>query len=191
MMKIIALVLQLVFVAGGVALGLSFKSSQSAESEDKQEESEGGEKTSKEKQKEKDKKKKPKKDKSKGKKGKKSKDGKDDSKGGDSTYGFLKFSRQFIVPIVVSDRVDTLLIIDINLEVKPSATESAYSQEPKLRDALLTALLRLSNQGAFDDKMLEEENLDVVREQLLHAAKSVIGDDVLEVLILSMARQEL
>ena len=187
MMKIISLVLQLVFVAGGVALGLAMKSPKPAET---QESTEEDKKDSAKPNKNKDEKKSSSKKKKKAdndKKDKKSKDG----KGSDTTYGFLKFSRQFIVPIVTAGNVDTLLIIDINLEVKPAATESAYSQEPKLRDALLTALLRLSNEGAFDEKMLEDENIEDVREQLLYSAREIIGDDVLEVLILSMARQEL
>lgn len=188
MIKIISLVFQLAFVAGGVALGLQMKSSAPTgehEEGDKSEKDHGKDGDHKKPDKKKDKKK------EKDSHGKKSKGGHGDEKGDDSGYGYLKFSRQFIVPIVAANNVDTLLIIDINLEITPSATEDAYSQEPKLRDALLTTLLKLSNEGFFNDDILKEGNIEEIRAALLEAAQAIIGDDALEVLILNIARQDL
>lgn len=108
----------------------------------------------------------------------------------ESPYGYLKFSRQFVVPVVGAAGVKSLVVMDINIEVPPDATEGAYTREPKLRDSLLGALLSLSSRGAFSETILEDGNLDVVRGELLQAARRVIGDDALNVLILSMARQD-
>lgn len=186
-MKIVSIVLQLIGVVAGVFLGLSMKSSggqdgaggSSAHAEEKHDDGHG--------------KKEKKKGKKKDKKGGKSHGKKDGHGSGeeDAAYGFLKFSRQFIVPVVQADHVQSLVILDINLEVDPSATERAYSQEPKVRDALLRALFTLSNEGAFSGGFVDEENMEKVRTSLLTAAHGIIGDDVTEVLILNVARQDL
>lgn len=107
-----------------------------------------------------------------------------------AAYGYLKFSRQFVVPVVDATGVGALVVMDINIEVPPDVTESVYLQEPKLRDAMLNTLLSLSNKGAFNGRLLEPANIDTVRARLLEAAQSVIGEDAQGVLILSIARQD-
>ncbi|MHA7872882.1 MAG: flagellar basal body-associated FliL family protein, partial [Hyphococcus sp.] len=127
------------------------------------------------------------------KKDKKKKDGHGSDghgKSSDADFGFMKFSRQFIVPVITSDNVNALVVIDINLELTPEATEAAYSREPKIRDALLSTLLSLSNEGAFHDNLLEGENVMHIRARLLESAQSILGEEVLDVLILSIARQD-
>ncbi len=182
MIKIIAIVIQVIAVAGGAYVGVSLSTGSqkptlaSADS--------GGDKQAKKDnakpEKEKEKKKKSKKD---GKYGGKDKDS------GEST-GFMKFSRQFVVPVVSRNNVSALVILDINLELDPSATENAYSREPKVRDALLKTLLQLSNEDAFGGSLLEQENLAQIRARLLTSAKTVLGEDVVDVLILNVARQD-
>lgn len=175
-MKIITLILQLLGVAGGVFIGLSMKSAAPADrAADAHAVEDAHEKKG-------------------DKKHKKDKKGKKDSHGTggeESAYGFLKFSRQFIVPVVEGNSVQSLVVFEINLEIDPASTETAYSQEPKLRDALLSALFSLSNEGAFDGHLLDEENLQHIRSSLLAAARAVIGQDVMEVLILNIARQDM
>lgn len=108
----------------------------------------------------------------------------------DSPYGYLKFSRQFVVPVVGSAGVNSLVVMDINIEVPPDATEGAYTLEPKLRDSILGALLDLSNKGAFGEAFLDPGNLDNVRSELLTAARAIIGEEARSVMILSIARQD-
>lgn len=188
MMKIVSILLQVLFVSAGALGGLWLKSGSAggeasgAEHENADAHAEptahaaaddhGDDK--------KDKKKKKKKDDHGG--------GHDEESGGDA--GYMKFSRQFIVPVIRRDNSNALLVIDLNLEMSPDATERAYSREPKIRDALLSALLALSNEGAFENNLLADENVTQIRARLLEAAKEVQGEDVLDVLILSMARQD-
>lgn len=108
----------------------------------------------------------------------------------DSPYGYLKFSRQFVVPVVGSAGVKSLVVMDINIEVPPEATEGAYTLEPKLRDSILGALLDLSNKGAFGEEFLDQANLENVRGELLKAARTIIGEEAQSVMILSIARQD-
>ncbi len=193
MIKIIAIVLQVVFVVGGVVLGMQLKSASGGSAQEAGADASGKDKDGHKKD---DKSKKDKKDKKK--KDKKSKD-KKDAKGKSGAYGdadssnsgFLKFGRQFIVPVVSNSGVNSLVILDINLELPSGAAETAYSREPKLRDALLSAMLVLSNEGAFNEGMLEQENVDHIRARLLTAAQSILDEDVKEVLIVSMAKQNI
>lgn len=170
MIKIISLLLQAAGVSAGVFVALMLKNGQADSHAAPAADAEQGEA---------------------GEKGE-AKDG-DKKKGGDygdsGEYGFVKFGRQFIVPVVKPDGVNALVALDINLEVPSSVTETVYAREPKVRDALLSTLLRLSSEGAFNARFTNAENMDQIRAELLEAARAVLGDDVHEVLILSIARQ--
>ncbi|NOX93995.1 MAG: flagellar basal body-associated FliL family protein [Alphaproteobacteria bacterium] len=201
MIKIIAIVLQVVAVAGGVALGLSLRSpnadasaveDSSHETEAASEESHGADKKAeKSKSEKKEKKKKKKKKKKSGSGHEKPKSGHDGGGSASDGSSYMKFSRQFIVPVIRHNGVGSLVALDINLELSASADENVYLQEPKLRDAMLSALLRLSNEGAFNAKLLQPENMEEIRDSLFTSAQSILGEDVTGVLILNMARQDL
>ena len=179
MIKIISLLLQAAGVSAGVFVALMLKNGQADSHAAPAADAEQGEAGEKGDAKDGD----NKKNKKKG----------DKKKGGDygdsGEYGFIKFGRQFIVPVVKPDGVNALVVLDINLEVPTDVTETVYAREPKVRDALLSTLLRLSSEGAFNARFTNAENMDQIRGELLEAARAVLGDDVHEVLILSIARQ--
>lgn len=108
-----------------------------------------------------------------------------------SDYGYVKFSRQFVVPVIEADSVRSFVVLDLSLEVTSTMTESAYSREPKLRDALLNALMLLSSQGAFNNDFMSQSIISKVRASLLASAKTVLGEDAHDILILNIARQDL
>lgn len=187
--KLIPIILQAAFVFGGVAGGIYLKSSgllggakaeaHAVEGEDHASEED------------KDAHGEPKK-----KESKKAKDGHGEAKGGHGEKtqpgddkGVIKFSRQFVVPVLHDDGQSALVVFDIGIEVPPGASEGLYEFEPRLRDALLSALLKLSNEGIFDNEFFNEGNLSVLRSSLRDAAKSIIGDDAEQILILNIARQ--
>ena len=180
MIKIVSLLLQVVGVGAGVYLGLWLKAGSQDASGAVSEEPAQTDGAENEQHKAAD---------------KKASNKKKDSYSGDSgdngNLAFMKFSRQFIVPVVQSNGVNALVMLDINLEVAASATDAAYAQEPKVRDALLSTLLQLSTEGAFNARFTDQGNIDAVRARLLEAAKTVLHDDVHEVLILSIARQNI
>ena len=187
MKNIISAVLMIVFVIGGATAADFMKGGSETVTADAKDTKKGADKGKKGKA---DKKGKDKKDKDK--KSKKDKKGEDDygsqSKSGSSTY--MKFGRQFVVPVIDSGKVQALVMLDINLELASSASEEVYTMEPKIRDALMRALLGLSNDGIFDDQLTDPENYDIMRKKLLRAAKEVIKDSVKDVLILEIARQD-
>lgn len=183
MIKIISLLLQVAGVCGGVYLGLMLKGGAPDESAPLSENAtpaEASANQAKTADKKADSKKKDKK-----------KDGKNGKNGENGSLAFVKFSRQFIVPVVQSNGVNALVMLDINLEVTPSSTEVAYAQEPKVRDALLSTLLQLSTEGAFNARFTDQGNMDAIRARLLEAAQTVLHEDVHQVLILSIARQNI
>lgn len=181
MIKIVSFILQLLGVVGGVFLGLSLKSGPPADAhgvEGMMAEA-GDAKAGKKDEKAKD-----------DKKDKKDEDGDhSDDDDGANDHVFIRFSRQFIVPVVQADGANALVVLDINLEVSPAASDTAYAQEPKVRDALLSTLLELSTEGAFNAGFTNQANLEAIRSRLLTSARTVLNEDVHEVLILSIARQ--
>lgn len=178
MIKIASFILQLLGVVGGVFLGLSLKSGPPADAhevEDVMAEA-GDAKAGKEDDKAKD-----------DKKDEKDEGGEYDDGAGD--HVFVKFGRQFIVPVVQTNGANALVVLDINLEVSSSAADAAYAQEPKVRDALLSTLLELSTEGAFNAGFTNQANLEAIRGRLLASSRTVLNEDVHQVLILSIARQ--
>ena len=119
--------------------------------------------------------------------GKKDSHGKDMESGGTS---YLKFKRQFVVPVTKNGRIDSLVIMNFNLILNSHAPENSFNMEPKLRDAFTRELLDLSNAGYFGDNITSPDTYDKVRSALLLAARRIIEDGVEDVLILDIAKQD-
>lgn len=108
----------------------------------------------------------------------------------DSNIEYVKFSRQFIVPILEGTKVRSLIVADIQLEVSPGSSEQAFSREPKIRDSFLKVLYRHSHTGMLKKSMVSDRVLKELRDDLLTAAQSILGDSVLDVLITDLLRQD-
>lgn len=103
---------------------------------------------------------------------------------------YLKFKRQFVVPVTKNGRIDSLVIMNFNLILNSYAPEDSFSKEPKLRDAFTRELLELSNAGYFGDNITSPETYDKIRSALLLAARRVIENGVDDILILDIAKQD-
>ena len=104
-----------------------------------------------------------------------------------STY--MKFGRQFVVPVVHKGRPKSMVILDINIEVDGSYDESIYALEPRLRDAFLSKLLELSSQNMLPQMLEDADKLDYTKEELLETSREIMGDAALNVLILDLGIQ--
>ena len=120
-----------------------------------------------------------------------------DAQAEDDGYGegtdnsqFITLDRQFIVPIVADDRVAAMMVMSINLEVAPGSVETAFRNEPKLRDMMLRALFEHAYTGGFSGDFTAEHLVRELRGNLLAAGREVIGNDLRNVLIADMIRQE-
>lgn len=104
---------------------------------------------------------------------------------------YVAMKNQFVVPVIRDVTVQSLVVVSISLELKSDETEAIFSQEPKLRDVFLRALFDHAHIGGFDGAFTESGRLSILRVALLEAAQSVIGDDVSDILITDIVRQEM
>ncbi len=107
-----------------------------------------------------------------------------------SDYEYLKLTKQFVVPVVDTDRIAALVTMSLSLEVTPGKTEDFYALEPKLRDGFLQVMFDHANSGGFDGAFTDSDNMNVLRKALLETARKDLGDDVSQVLIMSVSRQD-
>ena len=134
-------------------------------------------------------------DKRKDDKGGDKKDAKKDDKyaksGGSGSTEYYKFSREFVVPVMRNDQVKSLVILHINLEASSSTVEDLFSQEPKLRDNIMTTLIGLSNDGRTLEEPTQIDNYEMIRSMVLMNLKDSVSDGIKNVLIVDMAKQDL
>lgn len=102
---------------------------------------------------------------------------------------FMKFSRQFVVPVVERGKPKSMVILDINIEIDNTLDESVYTLEPPLRDALLSRLLALSSQGMLPQLLEDSEKLEATKAALLETSREIIGEAALSILILDIGIQ--
>jgi hypothetical protein len=105
------------------------------------------------------------------------------------TGTYFKFSRQFVAPVVREGDPEALIVLDVVLELSPESAESHYSIEPKLRDAVLRALLAQSGKGEIKGMLSDPSLLEATRDAILANVRDIIGDDARSVLLLDVAYQ--
>ena len=105
-------------------------------------------------------------------------------------FEYLKMSNQFVVPIVHDDRVASLIVMSLSLEVLPGTQQEVFASEPKLRDSFLQVMFDFANFGKFDGEFTDVSRLTDLREKLTKAAVRDVGDMIKDVLITEIARQD-
>ena len=103
---------------------------------------------------------------------------------------YVKLNNQFIVPVMAEGKVVSMVILSLSLEVATGSTEVTYQREPKLRDVFLQVLFDHANSGGFQGSFTDSANLILLRKALIEAAHSVLGDEVKDVLISDITRQD-
>jgi hypothetical protein len=103
---------------------------------------------------------------------------------------FIKLNNQFVVPVVLDDRIDSLVVVALSLEVTSGHRETVYALEPKLRDGFLRVLFDHANMGGFHGAFTDPDKLDPLRTALLETARQQLGERVRAVLIVDIARQD-
>ena len=103
---------------------------------------------------------------------------------------FIDLERKFVVPLVRDNRVRSLLVTDLRLEVRASGESRALALKPKIRDAFLDTLYAMAVAGAFDGDLYSNNVQDEMRARLLTAAREVLQDDASAVLIAELLRQD-
>lgn len=107
-----------------------------------------------------------------------------------STPIYVKLNNQFIVPVIESDEVTSIVVLSLSIELKDGNSEAIYAKEPKLRDGFLQVLFDHSNMGGFAGAFTNSGKMATLRRSLLSVARKAVGDGVTDVLITDLARQD-
>ncbi len=102
---------------------------------------------------------------------------------------YVALQRQMIVPIVSDDKVISLVVLSLSVEVEAGFGVDVYDREPKLRDAFLQVLFRHANTGGFSGDFTSGEKMADLRRALNSAAAQVLGPVAIQVLVTDILRQ--
>lgn len=110
---------------------------------------------------------------------------------GEPTSDFVKINNQFVVPVVKGEDIAALVVMSISLEVPTGGSEKIYQREPKLRDLFLQVLFDHANSGGFDGAFTAGPPMQALRTALLETARRELGNNVSDILITDIARQDI
>jgi flagellar protein FliL len=102
---------------------------------------------------------------------------------------FFKFSRQFVAPVVRDGKPEAMIVLDVVIEMSPEVSDSLYSSEPRLRDAVLRALLAQSGSGELQGMLNDPAMLEATRDAVLKSVQEVVGENARAVLVMDVAYQ--
>ncbi|SMX40358.1 flagellar basal body-associated FliL family protein [Octadecabacter ascidiaceicola] len=103
---------------------------------------------------------------------------------------YARMNNQFVVPVVVNDRVASLMVMSLSIEVEAGGQEAVFSHEPRLRDAFLQVMFDHANIGGFNGAFTASSNMRILREALQDAADQVMRGHITDVLIVDIVRQD-
>ena len=109
---------------------------------------------------------------------------------GASEHEYVKMNNQFVIPIVADERVKSLVVMSLTVEVPMGLKDAIYAKEPKLRDSFLQVLFDHANMGGFEGEFTNSSNLDGLRMALREVGRKNMGDGISDVLITEVARQD-
>ncbi|MCC5993280.1 MAG: flagellar basal body-associated protein FliL [Rhodobacteraceae bacterium] len=96
---------------------------------------------------------------------------------------------QFLVPLLREERLVSVIVMSLALEVAPPALDLVRRAEPRLRDRLLQVMFDHANDGGFHGVFTANNTMTLLRRLLLEAAQDVLGPDVVSgVLITDILR---
>lgn len=110
--------------------------------------------------------------------------------GGDAALDWYKFPNQFFVPILRNGTPTAVMVLSLTVEMPATSRSVIETQEHRLRDSLLNALMIEANTGGFDGNFTAEPAQQRLRAALLIAAQKTAGPAVKRILIEDIGRQE-
>lgn len=103
---------------------------------------------------------------------------------------YARMNNQFVVPVVVNDRVTALMVMSLSIEVEAGGKEAVFAHEPRLRDAFLQVMFDHANMGGFDGAFTASSNMRLLRDALQAAADRTMQGHITDVLIIDIVRQD-
>lgn len=108
----------------------------------------------------------------------------------DEEREYAKLNNQFIIPVLDEGLVSALVVMSLNLEVTVGSRAAVFSAEPKLRDRFLQVMFNHANTGGFSSNFTSGTKMRALRNELLRAAEDIMGDQVTDVLVIDIVRQD-
>jgi flagellar basal body-associated protein FliL len=103
---------------------------------------------------------------------------------------YVRLERPFVVPVMRDERIVSLVVASLSIEMPPGAAAEVTAREPRLRDSLLRALFDHAYGGGFTGDFTAAHVMRDLRRGLLVAARSVLGQQVRDVLVVDIMRQD-
>lgn len=100
---------------------------------------------------------------------------------GDSEY--FDLASRVVAPFRRADGRSAFVTVEVTLEMAPGSVEAARTHEPKLVAAFLRVLVHFAATGAFDDHAHSAHTLDELTDELYKAADAILGEDVRATLV--------
>lgn len=104
---------------------------------------------------------------------------------------YVKLDRQFVVPVVTSDKVESMIVISLAIEMSSGGSDIVFKHEPRLRDEFLRVLFIHAQSGGFSGVFTQPHLLDDLRASLESAARMVLGSGARSVLLTNIVRKDL
>ncbi|MEO9457571.1 MAG: flagellar basal body-associated FliL family protein [Roseobacter sp.] len=108
----------------------------------------------------------------------------------DKPAEYVKLNNQFVIPVINNERVESLVVMTLTVEVPEGGKDAVYAKEPKLRDSFLQVLFDHANMGGFSGEFTDPSKLEILRNSLLEIGQRDMDDGVTDVLITDVARQD-
>lgn len=103
---------------------------------------------------------------------------------------YVELVDQFVIPVVNDNQVASLILITLTLEADAGESENIFAAEPRIRGALLQAMFDHANRGGFDGAFTNSSKLDPLRRTFVEVAKKSYGEEISDVLIVQITRQD-
>jgi flagellar protein FliL len=110
--------------------------------------------------------------------------------GASTGFEYVRMSNQFVVPVVEGGAVKSMVVLTISVEVVLGTQNAVFAYEPKMRDVFLQVLFDHANAGGFEGMFTSSENMRALRRALRLAGQEAVGEQIHDVLITDIVRQD-
>ena len=110
--------------------------------------------------------------------------------GASTGFEYVRMANQFVVPVVEGAAVKSMVVLTISVEVTVGTQNAVFTYEPKMRDVFLQVLFDHANAGGFDGMFTSAENMRSLRRALRLAGQEAVGEQIHDVLITDIVRQD-
>lgn len=103
----------------------------------------------------------------------------------------VPLDKPLVAPVFAGDRVKAMVVASLAVALPEAEAAEVEAAAPRLRDAFLKVMFAHANSGGFDGAFTEGRKMEDLRAALLKAGRGVLGDQVSDVLITEIARQDM